>query len=117
MTPKERDELVGQVTAAAINLRDVERALVGLAQAGPEGLHNAAVKACIATRALMRALGYAEEGTVPIATILHCPWCQAQHIDEGEWATRPHHTHLCAKCGRTWRVEPYCAIDDTLLVV
>lgn len=35
--------------------------------------------------------------------ILHCPKCGAQHVDEGEWATRPHKTHLCAACGHEWR--------------
>lgn len=39
--------------------------------------------------------------------ILHCPWCGLRHIDEGEWATRPHHTHECQGCGQEWRVEPY----------
>lgn len=32
---------------------------------------------------------------VPIDVILHCPTCKKQHIDEGEWATRPHRTHQC----------------------
>lgn len=34
---------------------------------------------------------------------LHCPFCHEQHIDEGEWATRPHKTHLCAYCEHQWR--------------
>lgn len=39
----------------------------------------------------------------PIPFILYCPRCHAQHVDEGEWATRPHRTHLCASCGAEWR--------------
>jgi hypothetical protein len=38
---------------------------------------------------------------------LFCPFCCTQHVDEGEWSSRPHHKHLCAKCGKIWRVEPY----------
>lgn len=43
----------------------------------------------------------------PKPALLFCPWCYAQHFDEGVWATRPHHKHLCARCGGNWRVEPY----------
>ena len=45
---------------------------------------------------------------LPRPALLFCPFCRAQHIDVGEWATRPHHKHLCAVCGEVWRVEPYC---------
>lgn len=34
---------------------------------------------------------------------LHCPFCHEQHIDEGEWETRPHKTHLCVRCEHQWR--------------
>jgi hypothetical protein len=34
---------------------------------------------------------------------LHCPVCQKQHVDEGEWATTPHRTHRCLFCGHEWR--------------
>lgn len=40
---------------------------------------------------------------MPIPIILTCPQCGARHIDEGEWATRVHHTHSCQTCGMTWR--------------
>ena len=43
----------------------------------------------------------------PLPTLLFCPFCGAQHVDRGEFATRRHHKHLCAACGRAWRVEPY----------
>lgn len=39
--------------------------------------------------------------SIPMA--LNCPACGAQHIDEGEWATKPHRTHLCANCGNEFR--------------
>jgi rubredoxin len=35
--------------------------------------------------------------------ILHCPLCHARHIDEGEFATKAHHTHACQSCGHVWR--------------
>lgn len=44
---------------------------------------------------------------------LWCPWCGKRHADEGEFATREHHTHLCANdvhgegCGERWRLEAY----------
>ena len=34
---------------------------------------------------------------------LPCPQCGRLHIDEGEFATKPHHTHSCQHCGLTWR--------------
>lgn len=47
----------------------------------------------------------------PLPMILTCPGprangrgvCGARHIDEGEFATKPHHTHSCQVCGHTWR--------------
>lgn len=29
--------------------------------------------------------------------------CGELHVDEGEFATKPHHTHACQKCGMVWR--------------
>lgn len=34
---------------------------------------------------------------------LNCPECRELHIDEGEFATKPHHTHACQACGHVWR--------------
>lgn len=34
---------------------------------------------------------------------LHCPTCHELHIDTGEFATKPHHTHACQNCGAVWR--------------
>lgn len=39
----------------------------------------------------------------PIAMRLPCPDCGELHLDEGAFATKPHHTHSCQKCGLTWR--------------
>lgn len=39
----------------------------------------------------------------PIPMILHCPECRARHVDEGEFATKVHHTHSCQSCGLSWR--------------
>lgn len=39
----------------------------------------------------------------PIPMVLHCPECRTRHIDEGEFATKVHHTHSCQGCGLTWR--------------
>lgn len=41
----------------------------------------------------------------PLKCILHCPNCNTQHIDEGEWETRLHKTHQCQACKHEWR--PY----------
>lgn len=39
----------------------------------------------------------------PVPMILTCPACSARHIDEGEFATKVHHTHACQNCGMVWR--------------
>jgi rubredoxin len=39
----------------------------------------------------------------PIPMILTCPNCSARHVDKGEFATKPHHTHACQTCGLCWR--------------
>ncbi|MCH9637807.1 MAG: hypothetical protein K0U16_07685 [Gammaproteobacteria bacterium] len=51
-----------------------------------------------------------ERRRVPVPLILHCPECRMRHIDEGEFATKPHHTHSCQACGFTWRP----AVVDTV---
>lgn len=39
----------------------------------------------------------------PIPMLIYCPMCKARHIDEGEFATKSHHTHACQTCGHVWR--------------
>lgn len=56
----------------------------------------------------------------PIPMLLHCPGvvvrsgvpsiCAVRHVDKGEFATKPHHTHSCQSCGHTWRP----AVVDTV---
>ena len=41
--------------------------------------------------------------SAPIPMILVCPGCDVQHVDEDEWTTRSHRTHLCGTCGHEWR--------------
>lgn len=36
----------------------------------------------------------------PIPMLLWCPECGERHIDQGEFATKPHHTQTC---GLVWR--------------
>lgn len=39
----------------------------------------------------------------PVPLFLTCPICGFRHIDEGEFAEKPHHTHACQRCGLAWR--------------
>lgn len=39
----------------------------------------------------------------PQPLALWCPQCRAPHVDEGEWAVRPHKTHQRQHCGHEWR--------------
>lgn len=39
----------------------------------------------------------------PVPMIMSCPACGDRHIDEGEFATKVHHTHACLFCGVVWR--------------
>jgi predicted RNA-binding Zn-ribbon protein involved in translation (DUF1610 family) len=39
----------------------------------------------------------------PVPMRLNCPECGELHIDEGAFATKPHHTHACQACGNVWR--------------
>lgn len=34
---------------------------------------------------------------------MNCPHCAFEHVDEGEFATKPHRTHQCQRCFREWR--------------
>lgn len=55
------------------------------------------------TRVHAGLLAWEQERKKPIPMRLRCPTCNALHIDEGEFATKPHHTHTCQSCGETWR--------------
>lgn len=58
-------------------------------------------------------LGFGDAGVParsPIRMLLWCPCCGERHIDRGEFASKPHHTHACQSCGVVWRP----AIEDTV---
>lgn len=38
-----------------------------------------------------------------LSIVICCPECGERHIDEGEFKTKPHHTHACQNCGMVWR--------------
>ncbi len=42
------------------------------------------------------------EADKPIPMRLVCPSCGELHVDEGEFATKPHKTHACQHCGECW---------------
>jgi hypothetical protein len=54
-------------------------------------------------RSLSGSLDKSTAALLPIPMRLTCPACNALHIDEGEFATKPHHTHACQSCGNVWR--------------
>ena len=43
------------------------------------------------------------EPALSIPMLLWCPQCHLRHIDEGEFASKAHHTHACQHCGMVWR--------------
>jgi hypothetical protein len=49
----------------------------------------------------------------PVPMLLWCPGCGERHIDEGDFATKPHHTHACQGCGMVWRpaIGPTCGVQ------
>lgn len=51
--------------------------------------------------------GVIAETPAPVPMTLFCPFCGVQHVDEGEWATRPHKTHQCQSCKKEWRLFEY----------
>lgn len=51
----------------------------------------------------------------PIPMLLWCPECGKRHIDEGEFATKRHHTHACQHCGMVWRPAVVCTVGVVFL--
>lgn len=39
----------------------------------------------------------------PVPMLLWCPECGERHVDVGDFAQAPHHTHACQHCGLIWR--------------
>lgn len=46
----------------------------------------------------------------PIEMVMFCPSCLTRHIDAGEFAEKPHHTHACQECDVVWRP----AVENTV---
>lgn len=46
---------------------------------------------------------------------LTCPECGVLHVDEGEFETKPHHTHACQHCGNVWRPSVLCTVGVRFL--
>lgn len=65
------------------------------------------VKYADLVRAAVAELGEARRrarpNETPVPMRIPCPDCGELHIDEGEFETKPHHTHSCQHCGLTWR--------------
>ena len=53
--------------------------------------------------AVSEALREQMSAPAPVPMLLTCPMCTKRHIDEGEFATKGHHTHACQSCGHVWR--------------
>ena len=42
--------------------------------------------------------------------VIKCPECGMHHVDAGEWAAKPHRTHLCEHCCHAWKPYSYRTI-------
>lgn len=69
---------------------------------------------CVAAMAL-RARKRIDELSAPAPMLLWCPSCGERHIDVGEFATKPHHTHACQACGMVWRPAVQCTVGVQFL--
>lgn len=57
----------------------------------------------IGIRSIAKMLREQMSAPAPVPMLLTCPMCTKRHIDEGEFATKGHHTHACQSCGHVWR--------------
>lgn len=55
------------------------------------------------------------EAPIPMRITCPMPTCGALHVDEGAFATKPHHTHSCQICGHTWRPAVVCTVGVRFL--
>lgn len=46
-----------------------------------------------------------ERPELPLELFIICPRCKEQHVDEGEFATKPHKNHSCQFCGLTFQAS------------
>lgn len=101
--------------AAADRIEELERSekksrLTELHQVGDQLILNGLTESAAVVRgaereivALRARLAEAVAPKGPIPMRLLCPVCGELHVDEGEFATRAHHTHACQACGHVWR--------------
>lgn len=72
---------------------DLDECILGQWRCTVEELQDAVTRLLTEKRAAM----------APVPMLLACPSCGERHIDEGDFATKPHHTHACQECGMVWR--------------
>jgi hypothetical protein len=85
-----------------VSVEDIGRVIhLAEAQSSKEMKDTLCNVASLAARALDAALNPPPPEPVPM--LLNCPDCGERHIDEDEFATKPHKDHSCQFCGRTWR--------------
>lgn len=97
----------------ADDIADLMRVLFDEWQRGFGGPHHVLTELLPEAQAGWRAVAKLVEGnarlvkadttTTPVPMRLHCPECGGLHVDEGEFATKLHHTHACQECGAVWR--------------
>jgi hypothetical protein len=77
---------------------------LGAALARERGMHRRTLGELDASERELKRLreGQRPEGA-PIPMLLWCPSCHARHVDTGDFAHNPHHTHACQACGLAWR--------------
>ena len=91
----ESDNTLG---SALIRVRSVDQLLYELdAIALKPSLHDEDRQTVSLAAAAIRKLNE------PVPMLIWCPMCHARHIDEGEFATKPHSTHSCQSCGFSWK--------------
>jgi hypothetical protein len=84
------------------------------------GLANVAIalETLFGSRALQALEGHTLPELVPqpMKQVIYCPltakcecgrprMCGARHVDKGDFATKPHHTHSCQECGGSFRLQ------------
>ncbi len=88
---------------AQIELKDIQLAKVLISQQMPGLL----------LRALAKKIVLADDAPIPM--LLWCPMCHVRHVDVGDFATKPHHTHACQRCGVAWRPAIACTVGVQFL--
>jgi len=96
MPPADRDEAREALVAAMCEFHHSGSDRVAVAMAA-----DALADLILALAAPREPTAAASTEAIPMR--LPCPGCGELHIDEGEFATKLHHTHSCQSCGLTWR--------------